>query len=162
MNETAPEQPQTRRWLKPLLFASLAVNLLVAGVVLGAFLSPDGPRSRSEQGPARGIIGEPFIRALPKDDRRALVRDVMNNRDNIQESRESLRQRFQSFLAVLRTDPFDTEEATRLLREQRQVAVKRQEIGEALLMKRLEEMTPDERAAYADALEKSLRRLRKR
>lgn len=162
MNETTPEPPKKRRWVMPLLFVSLAANLMIAGLVLGSILSPDSPRNRGEQGPARGVIGEPFIRALPKDERRALIRDVMQNRGQIRESRESLRQRFEAFLVVLRTDPYDPAEAARLLGEQRKVAVDRQEIGEALLMKRLEDMTPEQRIAYADALEKSLRRLRKR
>lgn len=162
MTEPQPEPQKKRRWLMPLLFTSLGVNLLVAGIVLGAILSPDGPRSRSDQGPARGVIGEPFIRALPRDERRALVRDVLQNRDKIRESRENLRQRFEAFLATLRAEPFDTGEAARLLSEQGQVAVSRQKIGEALLIKRLDAMTPEQRNDYADALEKSLKRLRKR
>lgn len=162
MTDTTPEPPKKRRWLMPVLFASLTVNLLIAGIVLGAFLSPDSPRNRKDQGPARGVIGEPFIRALPKEERRVLIRDVMQNRAQIQESRENLRQRFLAFLEILRTDPFDAAEAARLLGDQRQVAVDRQQIGEALLMQRLEDMTSEQRAVYADALEKSLRRLKKR
>ncbi len=162
MIETTPETPKKRRWVMPLLFVSLGANLLIAGLVVGAMLSPDGPRKRGDNGSARGVIGEPFFRALPKEERRALMQDVVKNRTQIRESRESLRQRFEAFLAALRADPFDPVEISRLLAEQRQVAVGRQEIGETLLMKRLEAMTPAQRATYADALEQSLKRLRKR
>lgn len=162
MTETTPDVPRKRRWIMPLLFTSLAVNLLVAGVVIGALLSPDGPRNRSEIGPGRGVIGEPFIRALPRSERRALAEDVRKMSPQIREGRENLRQRFEAFLTALRADPFDPAAISRLLAEQRGVAVGRQEIGERLLMKRLEAMTPEQRAAYADALEKSLRNLRRR
>jgi len=157
-----PDRPRhRRRWVMPLLFVSLAVNLLVAGLVVGHALSPDARFDR-EGRPARGVIGEPFIRALPDADRRALMRDVMQDRDRIRESRESLKQRFEAFLAALRAVPFDSDEVRRLLLEQREAAVGRQAIGEALLMKRLDEMSDDERAAYADRLEESLARLRRR
>lgn len=162
MTETPPEAPKKRRWLMPLLLVSLGVNLLVAGLVIGAMLSPDGPRKRGEYGPSRGVIGEPFVRALPHSERRALMQDVHRDRERIRESRESLRQRFEAFLVALRADPFDSSEISRLLAEQRKAAVGRQEIGEALLMKRLEAMTAEQRAAYADALEESLNRFRKR
>ena len=168
MTETAPNPPQTpdappkkRRWLMPLLFVSLALNLLVAGLVVGHALSPDARFDR-EGRPARGVIGEPFVRALPPADRRALMRDVMQDRDRIRDSRESLKQRFDAFLAALRAVPFDTDEVRRLLQEQREAAVGRQEIGETLLMKRLDDMTDDERAAYADRLEESLQRFKRR
>ena len=41
---TMPQETPKRRWIMPLLFVSLAANLLVAGMVAGAYLSPDSPR----------------------------------------------------------------------------------------------------------------------
>ncbi|MEO1024072.1 MAG: periplasmic heavy metal sensor [Pseudomonadota bacterium] len=162
MIDTPETPPKQRRWLMPVLFVSLAANLLVVGVLAGAMLSPDGPRHERQDRQARGLVGEPFIRALPREDRRALVGEAMRNRERIRESREALRERFGAFLEVLRTDPFDAEEAARLFSAQRQAAVRRQEIGETLLMNRLQEMTPEERAAYADALEQQLNAFRKK
>lgn len=162
MTETPKSPSKKRRWLMPVLFVSLALNLLVAGVVAGAVLSPDGPRNRADERPVRGVVGEPFFRALPKEERRALIGDVLRNRKEIRETRESLRQRFQAFLTALRTEPFDSDEIARLMAEQRQVAVSRQEIGETLLMKRLQTMTIEQRRAYADELEETLKRLRRR
>lgn len=163
MTETAPPPaPKRRRWVLPVLFASLAINLLVLGMIGGAMLSPEGPRQRGDgERSLRGVIGEPFVRALPSGERQALVRDAMENRDRVRESRESLRQRFDAFLAALRADPFDPAEVTRLMGEQRQAAVRRQELGEELLLRRLEAMSAEERAAYADALEEGLKRFRR-
>ncbi len=159
------ETPNTkpRRWLMPVLIVSLALNLLVAGVVVGSWLSPDGSRKGGdEQRAIRGVLGEPFFRALPADQRRTMLGEIAGNRDAFREGREALRERFESFLAALRAETFDRTEAKRLLGEQRQAAVRRQNLGEALLLDRLEAMTAAERAAYADALEKRLRGLKRR
>lgn len=163
MTDTAPETPKTRRWVMPVLFVSLALNLLVAGMFIGHAVSPNSPRFGDPmEGSARGVIGEPFIRALPEKDRRALFNDIFSDRDRIRESRDSLRARFDAFLAALRADPYDPDEVARLLLDQRQAAVRRQEIGEVLLLKRLEAMTADERSDYADRLEEALKRVRRR
>lgn len=152
------------RWLKPVLFFSLAANLLIVGLVAGAFLSPDGPRKKGgdENRAVRGIIGAPFFQALPEKERRNMVREVMGNREKFQERRQVLVSRFENFLAALRSEEFDREEVGRLLGEQRQAAVRRQELGEVLLLDRISEMTTEERATYADELEKRLKWLNRR
>jgi uncharacterized membrane protein len=156
----AETDKKPRRWLYPLLFVSLALNLLVAGMIVGWLASPGGPK-RSEFGSARGLVGEPFLRALPDDQRRAMLRDISRDAPKLRESRESLKARFDGFLTALRADPYEPETVAALLRDQREAALTRQDIGERLLLDRLEAMTPEERNAYADALEQSFRRLRR-
>ena len=147
----------------PLLFVSLALNLLVVGAIVGRALSPDAPFKRDRiDGPVRSVIGEPFVRALTREDRKALLSDLRSEAPRIRENRESLRARFQAFLAAVRSDPFDADKVRRLLADQRSVAQGRQELGEVLLLNRLEAMSAEERAAYADRLEKGLRSFRKR
>jgi uncharacterized membrane protein len=158
------DQPKKRRWMTPVLIASLAVNLLVAGVVVGAYLSDDGPRKRNseEQRAARGVMGEPFFRALPTKDRRAVMDAILAERDTVRDSRRQLRASVENVLAAIRADTFDRTAVAKLLGEQRNAAQTRQDLGERLLLDRLEQMSPAERAAYADALEKRLRGLRRR
>lgn len=147
----------------PLLFVSLALNLLVVGAFVGRALSPDAPFKRDRiAGPVRSVIGEPFVRALTREDRAALLKDLGDQGPRIRENRESLRARFDAFLTALRSDPFQPDEVRRLLSEQRGVAQGRQELGEELLLNRLQDMSAEERAAYADRLEKNLRNIRKR
>ena len=164
MTETTPDTPKRRRWLVPLLFVSLAVNLLVVGVVAGAMFSPDGPRhwGGEDHRALRGVVGEPFFRALPVRERRALVRDAAANHDRMRESRASLQERLDAFLMAIRSDPFDADQVARLLADQRQAAIGRQELGEELLLNRLAGMSAEDRASYADALEERLKSFRRR
>ena len=157
---TKTPNKKSRRWLYPVLFLSLALNLLIVGIVAGWLASPGGPR-RADFGTARGLVGEQILRALPGDQRRALMRDVLREAPRIRESREDLRARFQAFLTALRTEPYDPSAVSALLLEQRGVALSRQDIGEKLLLKRLQEMSPEQRKDYADSLEHSFRRLKR-
>lgn len=156
-----PKPQKKRKWLLPLLFVSLAINLLVAGIVVG-WLASDTRKERAQQGPIRGVLGAPFVRALPDDARQAIRRDIERESGRIRESREALRERFQAFLTALRSDPFVPEDVARLLAEQRQVGISRQEFGEELLMRRLNEMSVEDRRAFADRLQRQLRSLRPR
>ena len=154
-------KPQ-RRWLVPALLVSLAINLLIVGIVVGFAISPKGPKNTERvSGHARSIIGAPFVRALPKEDRQALVKAIGAERGRLRENRAALRARFEALLIALRADPFDAVAISQLLQDQRSVAIRRQRIGENLLVERLSAMSPDERAAYAERLAHALRRLRR-
>ena len=128
------DTPKKRRWLVPTLVISLALNLLVVGIVIGAITSGGKHRGGHDGGPARGFIGEPFLRALPPEHRRALAEGLRENPVAMQETREALRERVQNLLTVLRSDPFDAETAARLLSEQRTLVVDRQKHGDAWQM----------------------------
>lgn len=162
MNDS-PTPAKTRKWFTPLLFVSLALNLLVVGILAGWLLSPGGPRGESrEYAQVRGLVGEPFVRALPKEERRALLRSAVQNRERLRENRDVISRRFAAFLTALEADVFDEATVASLLEEQRQAAIRRQEIGEALLIERLAAMTPEDRKAYAARLSDGLKHLRPR
>lgn len=164
MSDPTTEQPTPRRrWLVPLLIASLALNLLVAGAILGRSLSPETQRGKDRvAGPIRSVVGEPFVRALTREDRQALLADIRKEGPRIRENRESLRDRVEAFLTALRSEPFEPEVVRQLMEEQRSVAQGRQELGEVLLLNRLGAMTAEQRSAYADRLAKGLKNLRRR
>ena len=165
MSDAGPDTPKpaARRWLLPVLFLSLALNLLVVGVFVGRLFAPmDSRKGERIAGPIRSVVGEPFVRALTREDRRAMLAEFKREGPRIRESREALRRQVQAFLAALRSDPFDPDEVRRLMQNQRQSARSRQALGETLLLNRLQDMSGEERAAYADRLEKSLKNLRRR
>ncbi len=158
---TEEQAKPRRRWLVPALLVSLAMNLLIVGIVVGFAISPKAPNSNRVGGNARSLIGAPFVQALPQEDRQALFKAIGAERGRLRENREALRARFEALLGALQADPFEPEAVSELLQEQRSVAIRRQRIGETLLIERLNEMSSAERAEYADRLAHALRRLRR-
>lgn len=165
MTETPPPSTSTTQtWVKVALFVSLAINLLVVGLVVGSLMSPESPRKRNtdDHRALRGIVSEPYVRALPDEARRDLARSVTQNRDDLRGVRSDMRARFESLLVALRSGEFDRAEISALLSGQRDAAFKRSEFGQELLLDQLEAMSASERAAYADALERNLPKPRRR
>lgn len=157
------EQPKPkRRWVTPVLATSLICNMLIVGIVAGFVLSNSGGKKGERlDGPTRSVVGTPFIRALEPANRRALYQEIRRDEDRLRENRSALRARFEALLAALNAEPFDPEAVRMILREQREIALRRQDIGEALLVGQITNLSAEERAAYADRLARDLRRLRR-
>ena len=145
--------PKGPRWIKAALVASVALNLAVAGLVLGAWLG-DGPR----KGMPRDLSFGPFSEALSDTDRRALRKDLMGRAGEFRTSRDAARAEFETLLATLRADPFDPAAMTTALTAIETRNAERLELGRSLIETRLIEMSVEERMAFADRLEKGLRR----
>lgn len=139
--------------MRIVLVVSLALNLLVAGVLLGAWFDR-GPHRDSrlrEAGPMA-----PFVAAMDSGNRHALLGDLRGG----ERSRGSsdFRARFDAMLNAIRVEPFDPMRLEDALAEQRAAAALRQEAGERLLVDRIATMNPAERTAYADRLEAAFAR----
>ena len=152
---STPGSKGSSRWVKIVLFTSLAVNLLVIGLVVGALLSGPHGRDRTE---LRGLGYGPFVRALPKEDRSALHGALARNAHSFRDNRAELRAQFEALLTALRAEPFDVSEVERVFAEQRDRILERQLMGQDSLLERIVAMSPQDRAAYADALDRKLRR----
>jgi uncharacterized membrane protein len=150
----------TARWLKAALAVSLALNLLVAGLVLGAAYrhDHDDRRMRDRAEVPRDFVRSPFLSALAPEDRRAVARDLMAAEGSIRENRAELRARFERLLAAIRAEPFDRAAIEDLLGEQRAAGARRLQLAETAVLDRLAAMSPAERTAYAERLDRSLRR----
>lgn len=145
-------------WLRVVLFGSLAANLLVIGMVVGAIVTHGGrPEARHFEA-ARDIGPAPFIQAFDPETRRALALEIRRDAGRLRQNREELRQRFEALLAALRAEDFDRATVDGIIAEQRGLSVARQEIGQAILVDALQAMPREARAAYADRLDRSLRR----
>ena len=160
MTDFSPSRPPSQprpgfsRGLRWLLIVSLALNLLVAGLVVGALARHGGPGGRPR--PAELSLG-PFARALEPEDRRAVLRSLGDRPDLRPPGREERAAHFAEVVAALRAEPFDQPRAAAALAEQSErVAAVEQAVQEALLA-RLAAMTPAERAAFADRLLAELR-----
>lgn len=154
MAETAPQIPEPRspRWMKIVLAVSVALNLAVAGLVAGAMLK-DGPR----RGMPSDLSFGPFTEAFSLEDRRAL-RDAFRDRmPGFREARAAAKAEFAALAVALRADPLDPAALSAALAAIQARAAGRLELGRELIEARLLAMTPEERRAYADRLERGLR-----
>ncbi|TCP60834.1 putative membrane protein [Rhodovulum bhavnagarense] len=151
-NETAPP---TRTWVRVMLIASLALNLLILGMVGGAVVGHRGASTRADLGEA--AYG-PYARALADEDRAALRAAMRSQAPRLRENRKAVRQGFNDLLDALRAEPYMPEHVAVILATQEAHARDQGEIWRDLMTERLAAMTPEQRAAFADRLERVLRR----
>ncbi|MEM1065061.1 MAG: periplasmic heavy metal sensor [Pseudomonadota bacterium] len=159
--QAAPDpgtKPRCPLWMRLTLVASLAVNLLIAGIVGGAMLGKGDRGPGQEFRAARDLGPMPLVMALERDDRRVLGRSLRSEAQGMRLSREEMRARFEALLVALRAEPFAPDVVAGLLSEQRGLAAERQSLGQDKLLAHFASMSAGERRAYADRLEASLRR----
>jgi uncharacterized membrane protein len=153
MTAADPLATRTPRWVQALLVLSLAANLMVAGLVAGAWLR-DGPPGATGRDPGFG----PFAGALSDDDRRALRRAFLSRMPEMRENRMALRADMQGVLAALRAQPFDAAALDSAMDTALARLGERISVGQTLLFERIAAMDSAERAAFADRLETALAR----
>jgi len=156
MKETPNTDAKKRwPWLKIVLFASLALNLLVVGLIAGAALGK-GPHNRS---PGLSALGfSPFVRALPRADRDAIAEAFKQKSGSFQDNRRALRREFDAFLTSLRAETIDEAELRRLIESQGKRVTERRGLAQELVIERIVAMTPEARAEFADELDKAFKR----
>ena len=91
------------RGVKIALALSVALNLAVAGLAVGAWLG-DG----RHHGMPRDMSFGPFSAALDDTDRRAIRKALMERLGEFREQRAATRAEFETLVATLRADPFDS------------------------------------------------------
>ena len=107
------------------LFASLALNLFLGGVMVGRWLAPQPPTAAFEAGGFGGLIANMRAAAatLPAEQQAALREAMGHHRSEIREELIALRDARQAALATLVAEPFDrvsTEAAFAELQQQSQ------------------------------------------
>lgn len=144
-----PTAAGSPRWMRGLLVASLALNLLILGLVAGAVLhkGPRGPHPR----PGEIALG-PVAQALAPADRAAILRDLRGREDlRIFGPRERAAA-FAGLGAALRADPFDAAAVEAALLAQTERLDRAEAAVRAVLLERFAAMDAAERAAFADRL----------
>lgn len=146
------------RWLRLALILSVALNLAVAGVVAGAWLRAGPGERRAPDAAVRDLGFGPFAGALSEEDRRALRRAYLQRSPDLREVRRQMRADMAGVLAALRAEPFAPDALQSALRDAGARTAERLELGQSLLLERIEAMTPEARRAFADRLEAGLTR----
>jgi uncharacterized membrane protein len=150
---SAPKPAPTSRGVKIALVVSVALNLAVAGLAVGAWLR-DGPRG----GMPRDMSFGPFSEALDDADRKSIRRSLLERVGEFREQRKAAKAEFEALLMALRAEPFEPEAMQAALAAIEARNSERLELGRTLIETRLIEMSPEARKAFADRLEKGLRR----
>lgn len=155
-------KPRSPKWVKVVLVISLAMNLAVAGLVLGTFARGDGLRDRVEHSIALRSLGlGPFSRALSPEDRDELRGRVTRDGVELREERRAVGRELRRIEQALRADPFDRAGVEAALARSRNLVVSLQEIGHTALLDQIETMSFEDRIALADSLEEVTRRHRR-
>lgn len=151
---TASPPPADPRWLRWLLAASLALNLLVLGLVAGEALR-HGPPAGGPR-PTELALG-PLARALEEGDRRAILEDLRGRPELDPLGRRERGQAFADILAAVRAEPFDEGRLREAMARQSARVEAAQQATQDAVVARLSALTPREREAFADRLERTER-----
>ena len=149
MTDATPA-PSAPRWMRWLLVLSLALNLLVLGLVVGDALSGGGP-GRGPR-PVEMTLG-PVARALDPADRRAILGELRGHPDLHHLGRGGREAGLREVAAALRAEPFDADRARAALAMQSDRVVAAHAAVQEALLARIAAMTAEERAAFANRLE---------
>jgi hypothetical protein len=145
-----------RRIWQIVLVCSLALNLAVAGMVIGTVGSGklrDGPPRSFDLG-----VG-PLARALLPQERRQVGQSLRRDRAL---NGLDLNARVQRTADALRAEPFQPEVLRRLLAEQSAQMAAVQSTAQDALVATISAMTPERRAAFADQMIVEMARTRPR
>jgi len=142
-------------------FVSLAGNIAIFGIVVGTVLGgergphgrPDGPRSAARMGP----VGQ-VVRALPREDRRALGQAMRQLRDDNRASFGTPASQMDAWISALSAQSFDAARLSELIAIGRASQNARGQLGGDLLIEKITAMSDAER----DELVENLRRGRER
>jgi uncharacterized membrane protein len=154
-DQQTPKPKRRISWRGVLLIVSLGLNLLVVGMVAGAVL---GKGPHRELPALRSLGYGPYISALPDDALREMRGVVAREQGSFRENRRKMREEFEALLALLRAETVDEGALRQAIESQRNRVTERLALGSELVIAQLVAMTPEDRMAYADRLDKLMKR----
>lgn len=142
------------RWARVALILSLALNLLVVGVVAAGLW-----RVGKYHGHADRISGPALYRALPDADRRALRRQMSTRfKERGHEKPTRPTESIQALADLLRSDPLDSQALADVLTDQAKARADFHSGMREAWVAHVSEMSLQERRNYADRIESHLAR----
>ena len=152
----APAGSRPIPWLRGLLIGSLALNLLLVGIMVGEGFGRRGSGGGREE--VRVLGFGPLSAALSRDDQVALRHALRDRMPQMMAARESWAADISALAGALRAEPYDAAAVTAAARRMTGGMAARIDLGTDLLMARFQEMGSAERRAFADRLERSVMR----
>ncbi len=145
-------------WIRIVLAISLALNLLIAGMILGRALHPVAMPgtlpARMAPGPLSDLGFGPFGRALGGEDQRRIREALAARAARLEGNRREMANDFRALISALKASPYDASRVEQLVDRLYARLREREEVGKALLLEHLARMDDAERARYARRLER--------
>ncbi len=139
-----------RKIWRIILVVSLAINVAIAGVLVGSAMS-----GRTKAGPPARVSFEfgPLGRVLDREDRRAIGAKM--RRDGARPiTRQEMNGWISELAAALRADPFDADGFAAMINGLQDRSQRVQQNAQAAFVAHLAAMTPEKRASLADRLDR--------
>ncbi|PWE51684.1 hypothetical protein DEM26_01610 [Thioclava sp. NG1] len=137
------------RGLRWALIASAVLNLLLLGFFIGGWLG-------HERHPPRPVVGDvslgAFTGALSPEDRDALRKAAQARGSEFRDMRRQARSDMAALISAIDAEPWDRDQVAKLLERHKARTVQRVDIGERLILDRLEAMSPAARHSFAERL----------
>lgn len=155
MNDPHGPKKSKAGWVKYALILSLGANLVIVGVVGGAFLrggAPEPVRLEREIG-ALGL--RMYYRALPDDHQLAIRKSVNARRDDFRQERQTMRTHTRALAAALEAEPFDPTALKHVLQTHAAAVGNLVTAGQDILLDQLLEMDEAERKKLAKKLRRA-------
>lgn len=147
------------RGLRWALIGSVALNLLVAGVFVGGMLG-------HERHSPRLVVGDvslgAFTGALSREDRAALRQAAQERGTQFRDMRKQARSDMTALIAALQADRWNRAAVEQILARHKARTIERVDIGETMILNRLDAMSPEARHAFAERLLKGAERFDRR
>lgn len=145
---TAAQKKSLRR-VRLALGLSLAANLLVAGLVVGAIAAGGGIKARGiGMAPGLGMLNE----GLSLQERKALRAQLRGQIDGFRQDRAAMQQDFLALAKVLQAPLWDRAEAQSILTRTAERGAERISAGREVVLDYLQGLTPQARAAIGARL----------
>jgi uncharacterized membrane protein len=142
---SGPKAGGTPRWLLAVVFASLAFNLIVVGVVAGAMWRFRGPEYLAAA-VTPNLLG--YASTLPAERRRALWDATAEERRRVRPFRREVRAAREETVKAFSAEPFDKQRFLAAQEKQTETERRAREAVRHLYIKLADELTAEERRAY--------------
>ena len=156
---TTAKPKQVKKRFGILLGVSLALNLLFVGAIVGAFAKGGGKRGGP---PDLRAVSAPYVAAFDRQAKREMRNDMRAQLPTRKAVEAANKANYEAFLETVRTEPFDAARASQIMESQFERGAKFQSVGRQVAIKRISEMSPQERNVYADRLQERIENRKKR
>ena len=157
--DPTPKARKCPRWIRVSLFVSVALNLLVVGMVVGAAVRNDGRHGRPAELGAGADAGlGPYAQALTRPQRQALGDAFAKQAPRLRENTTALRAQIAEMLTLLRATDFDPAAFAASMDSAQARLSERQNLALGAVVDQVGQMSAQERTEFADRLERSFKR----